>query len=99
MAERRSYRTESTEPETPTPPREERKEAPKKKYDSGSGDSKYLNITGLFPTASGKADTVFLKEEHCEKLRSLKPGDVLGVNMNGKTGRLALWAIPNKEGE
>jgi hypothetical protein len=95
MAEtRRSYRTTAVEePEqerTPAPPREEK---PKKT----EGNSQYINITGLFPSKSGKADTVFLTAEHCEALKALKPGDVLGVSVNKKTQRLALWAIPNEE--
>lgn len=101
MAEqRRSYRTGN---EGSVPQREERPTPQKFPGSTGRGsypkrgggdNSQYINITGLFTSKSGKADTAFLNEEMCDKLQSLKPGDVIGVSTNKKTGRLALWAIP-----
>lgn len=54
----------------------------------------FVPITGLFPSKSGKADTVFIKDEEIlKKLRDIRIGDTLGVSVNSKTKRLMLWFI------
>jgi hypothetical protein len=100
--ERRSYRPPQEEKQavetpaaTPAPPVVATPESP---TDRGEGKSKFVNITGLFRTKSGKADTIFLTEQMCDMLYAVQPGDVLGVSENAKNGRLQLWYIPKEEG-
>lgn len=94
---RRNYRTGTENDGAPTAEtRPEPVAAERPRRTQTSGDSKFINITGLFPSKSGKADTVFLTEQHCDILASLRPGDVIGVSMSQKTQKLSLWAIPNK---
>jgi len=85
--ERKSYRSAGNAPEKKS------YAAPKKQE-----ESKFIYITGFFPSKSGKADTVFLTEEIVAKLHECKAGDTLGISEQKKTGRIGLWYVPN-EGE
>jgi hypothetical protein len=100
--ERRSYRPAATE----KPVREERETVEEKQphvaagklapQEEQRGDSKFKNITGLFRSKSGKADTVFVTEAIYAALQSIQVNDVLGVSQNSKNGNLQMWYIPNE---
>ena len=50
----------------------------KKSYGKND-DAEFIHITGLFESRNGNSFTVFLKEEHLEKLQELGEDDLLGV--------------------
>ena len=89
--ERRNYRSEqptpSTPPETASQPSTPAPDpAPRK-------DGEFKNISGLFRSASGKADKVTVTEDIFAKLQDIKVGDVLGVSGIPRTDRIGLWYI------
>ena len=97
--ERRSYRQQTTA--APAPEREAaptRQAAPRQQQQSRGSNSNFKTITGLFLAKSGKADTVFVTPEIAEKLHAIQPGDTLGVSINQKTNRPALWYIEGDGG-
>lgn len=61
---------------------------------SGGGkqqsDREFKNITGLFPSKSGNAHTVFVNEEIHEMLQSIQPGDMLCVSPRRDSDMLSL---------
>ena len=100
--QRRSYRTDTPKREVavkrPIDPDDDLPQAEtpaKKSY--GDGTSSFVNVTGLFRSKSGKADTVFVNEEIMEKLSKMSIGDVLGVSENVNNGNLQIWYIVKKE--
>lgn len=90
--ERRSYRS-TTPPKEEALPTNEPEKPKNYKPQNSRGDSKFINITGLFKSKSGKADTVFVTEAIEDILHSIQPGDTLGVSENQKNGNLQLWFI------
>jgi len=85
--ERKSYRSTGT---TSAP-------AAKKSFPKKEGNtSKFIYITGFFPSKSGKADTVFINEEILEKLQVLKVGDLLSLSAQ-KNGNIGMSYIPADE--
>lgn len=81
--ERKSYRSAGNTQQKQSFP-------PKKKE---QGESKFIYITGFFPSKSGKADTVFITEEILEKLQVLKVGDLLSLSAQ-KNGNIGMSYVP-----
>ena len=96
-APRRNYRTESQHTDRPAqttisaaPPQGRN---PEPRQSQGNSDGDFVNITGLFPSKSGKADNVVVTPAICDILNQIQPGDILGVSEMKKTKRLSLWFI------
>lgn len=102
---RRDYRVDRGGVDVPrTPPlttesqinRQERtSETPSQGEGRPSNDGTFILITQLFPSKSGKADTVFIKSgsDIIKKLGDVREGDTLGVSVSKKNQRLMLWFI------
>jgi hypothetical protein len=96
MPERRSYRPTGEEHEakaTSTSPEAEPQKSVSNNPVREQGDSKFVNITGLFPSKSGKADTVFVTEAIEGLLHEIRPGDLLGISENQTSHRIQMWYI------
>lgn len=62
-------------------------------------DREFKNITGLFPSKSGNAHTVFVNEEIHEMLQSIQPGDMLCVSPRRDSDMLSLSVMLGEENQ
>lgn len=96
-APKREVATKRVEAPEDVPPAPESKSQERRYEAQGDGKSSFVNVTGLFRSKSGKADTVFVTEEIIDKFASMAVGDVLGVSENVNNGNLQIWYIVKKE--